>query len=146
MSTSVSLSVDRTYIGLTSLSLNTDGYKIGAGAEFFSGTFRRREIASPWVDGEMEIDHVASNVQMVIPVECRADTPLAVQAMVAELAEALSQPRFTVSLYLGSGFWQFACFPGDRQVDYSRERLHANQVLVVCTVPRLPHPLVGSTL
>ena len=60
-----------------------------------------------------------------------------------ELIAAFTQDEFELLILLNDATYQYKCYAADYTVNWTREALHSNKMLVSFQVPRDPIPVQG---
>lgn len=143
---SVVAKVTRSLLGLGDLNINDHSTYRLAGPQVMGGTvsWDRRQVSSPWVEGDITVSRRRTNVMDQITVYVDGANMAGVNTNLQTLITAFTQDRYTLSITVGSQQFAWDCEAADYQVTYDTPHLKSLYVPVVFTVPRRPVALSGA--
>lgn len=103
-----------------------------------AGTFRRQEVAGPFVDGTFVVSAVRENITESVAIYVRGDTHYVMRRRLNALVEAFSQLSYRMLVRFEDAAEYWDCLPADYTVSTQREFLHARLALFKANVPRMP--------
>ena len=140
----VTASVSRTSLGLPALDINDRvKYYLSEAVDSGSVAWRREQVESPYVESKITIGRVRDIVEQKIGIQVLGATQTTIATNIAALVAAFTQDTFTLTIQLDSQTYTWACEAADYTMDWSRERLHAHQVLMAFGFLRHPIPVGG---
>ena len=143
---SVVAKVTRSLLGLGDLDINDHSTYRLAGPQVMGGTvsWDRRQVSSPWVEGDITVSRRRTNVMDQITVYVAGSATDNLNLNLQNLLWAFTQDRYTLSITVGSQQFAWDCEAADYQVTYDTPHLKSLYVPVVFTVPRRPVALSGA--
>lgn len=136
--------VTRDLLGKTNLQINDhDKYSLTPSIMGGQIQWEKKEVSSPWVDGEFTVSRRKRNVVEALTIDVYGASTATLQTNIATLIEAMTQDNYAIYFNINSTLRIYRCFAADYQVSWDRARMEALTVPVVFNVPRLPNPLSG---
>lgn len=136
--------VSRTLLGKENLYINDhETYVLTPTIMGGAVSWDKKEASSPWVDGEYTISRRKRNINEQLVINVYGASQIDLQTNIAELVEAFTQDNFGLYFSINNAIRAYKCFAADYQVSWDHTRMHALNVPVTITVPRLPNPISG---
>jgi hypothetical protein len=137
--------VTRTLLALGDLNINASPYRL-AGPQVMGGTvsWDRRQVTSPWVEGDVTVSRRRSNVTEQVMVYVSGTDQANLNTNIQNLVGAFTQDTFTLSITIGSQQYAWDCEAADYSVQFDTPHLVSRLVPVTFNVPRKPVALSGA--
>lgn len=138
--------VTRAQLGLGDLNINDGNTYTLAGPQIMGGTvtWDRRQVSSPWVDGDVTVARRRANVQDQLTFYVGGSSTANMNLNLQNLIWAFTQDRYTLSITVGSQQFAWDCEAADYSVQIDTPHMKALYVAVTFTIPRKPAALSGA--
>ena len=122
------------------LDLMADPYRLAADA--FADemlTWRKQEVANPFVDGTWVVNATKENITSVVDVYVRTDSTLETAMAVKALREAFSQVNYGIEFLIDDVVYFYRCYVADYTVKTPREFRFSTMAQFTAQVPHDPN-------
>ena len=137
-------SVSRTLLSLADLDINDSvNYLVGNQILGSGVSWERKQVSSPWVDGDFTVTRRRPNVSDKIEVRVYGGDQEELKDNLESLVEAMTQDNFILNLTLDAQSYSYSCESADYQISWGKELRHSNQTIVTFQIPRKPVALAG---
>jgi len=134
------LSAHVTRAGQSNLDINDHLNYIIATA-FFGGQvqWERKQIASPYMDGEHTVSRRARNVEETVQIHVYGEDHTDLTANIRELVSAFSQNTYDIVVTIDSAVTIYHCEAANYSVEWSTPKFASNMTTATFIVPRKPY-------
>lgn len=137
----ISLSIDRSSLGITALTISDDGtgtFTLMPGFSAGASVPINVVAESRWQDGGVLTSSRRDLTSLDMTLRINGGGVWSVNAATAELATALDQFSYTVTVNEGGYAWTYQAMPATWRRLYVRDELRRGRDLVTVSIPRQP--------
>lgn len=146
MTMTLAATITRTELALSTLNLNSGGYKViawGPGETIW----RRSTVASAFIDGRFLVSAVKDQTSMLMAVRATGSSKADCMSKMGALIDAFEQFTYTLSAVIDGTTFSYSCEPADWSWGDSGEfqKFHNEAYKQEATfmIPRFPNQLAG---
>lgn len=99
----------------------------------------RKQISSPYMDGEHTISVHARNVEETVQIHVYGDNHPSLVSNARTLVEAFTQPRYDVVIDINGAVSIYHCETANYSIEWSTAKFASNMTTVTFVVPRKPY-------